>query len=329
VLFGNVAVNMMSVPTVSVVIPCYNMARYLRDAIHSALKQTLPPLEVIVVDDGSTDDTATIATSFAAPVRTIRQKNQGVSVARNSGMEQARGQWIALLDGDDRWLPNKLERLFAALRAAPQNVVCVYSNMYSFDNKRRGVIRCPQWPVEKERRVRLLTTTWIYASSAMVLRSCAVKVKFPPGVTDSEDRIFWARLLDHGSILHVPEPLIEYRRHPHQQTVQHGHSYRAIASLWNWFGETPEVLSAAEREAVWSLLSRKLAETHYHAYWANDQASVEQIKSLYKKMAPQRLPLPPLFERDLPPLAVRYAHHLCWTLRYFLPPGLRPRAPLC
>src|SRR3972149_3633636 len=96
--------------SVSVVIPCYNGAVYLHETIESALAQTHSPLEVLVIDDGSTDDSAAIADSFGSPVRVIRQTNQGESVARNRGIDEARGDWIAFLDSDDVWNPTKLER---------------------------------------------------------------------------------------------------------------------------------------------------------------------------------------------------------------------------
>src|SRR4051812_13046945 len=100
-------------PTISVVIPCYNGALYLRETLESALAQNYAPLEILVVDDGSEDDSAAIAESCGAPVRVIRQPNQGESVARNRGIDEARGDWVAFLDADDLWEPEKLERQVA------------------------------------------------------------------------------------------------------------------------------------------------------------------------------------------------------------------------
>ena len=105
---------------ISVVIPCYNTARYLRETLESALNQTLPPLEVIVVDDGSTDDSAAIAESFGDAVRVIRQHNQGESVARNRGIAEARGTHLLFLDSDDLLHPSALESLYS-----PGDLGCV------------------------------------------------------------------------------------------------------------------------------------------------------------------------------------------------------------
>ena len=95
-------------PLVSVIIPVYNGARFLRAALESVFAQTYRPIEVIVVDDGSSDDSGAIAESFPE-VHYIRQENQGVAAARNNGIEVARGEFFAFLDQDDLWTPEKLK----------------------------------------------------------------------------------------------------------------------------------------------------------------------------------------------------------------------------
>jgi glycosyltransferase involved in cell wall biosynthesis len=97
-------------PLVSVVIAAYNGAQYLPEAIDSALAQTYPKVEVIVVDDGSTDSTAEVVGAYGARVRYLYQQNAGTAAARNTGIQSAQGELIALLDQDDRWLPEKLAR---------------------------------------------------------------------------------------------------------------------------------------------------------------------------------------------------------------------------
>lgn len=110
---------------VSVIIPTYNRARILRRAIESALSQTYGDIEVVVVDDGSTDDTREMLTLMSADrrVRYFRQANAGVSAARNHGMRQARGEFIAFLDSDDSWHPWKLSAQIAALRRCPEAMI--------------------------------------------------------------------------------------------------------------------------------------------------------------------------------------------------------------
>ncbi|WP_129671687.1 glycosyltransferase family A protein [Candidatus Chloroploca sp. Khr17] len=103
---------------VSVIIPVYNGERFLAEALQSVLDQTLPPDEIIVVDDGSTDGSAAVAAQFAG-VHLLRQTNRGVGAALNLGLSHARGDLFAFLDADDRWLPDKLARQVAALNADP------------------------------------------------------------------------------------------------------------------------------------------------------------------------------------------------------------------
>ena len=106
--------------TISVIIPAWNRAREVCRAIDSALAQTLPPLEVIVVDDGSTDETPEVLARYGDRIRVVRQSNQGVAAARNAGIAVARGELLAFLDSDDVWLPRKLELQVARLDADPE-----------------------------------------------------------------------------------------------------------------------------------------------------------------------------------------------------------------
>jgi glycosyltransferase involved in cell wall biosynthesis len=115
--------------SVSVVIPAYNVESYLARAIDSVLDQTQPPDEIIVVDDGSTDQTASIAQSYGSKIRYFHQENAGLSAARNTGIRNAACTWIALLDGDDEWLPVKLQLEIDLLKRNPQ-LVWACTNCY-------------------------------------------------------------------------------------------------------------------------------------------------------------------------------------------------------
>jgi glycosyltransferase involved in cell wall biosynthesis len=114
---------------ISVVIPAYNAAAFLPRCLESVFAQTLKPKEVIVVDDGSTDETAAVAAALGA--RVIRQPNGGISAARNAGIRNASSEWIALMDADDLWAPTKLERQAACIRPG---TVLVYTGIRLFDD---------------------------------------------------------------------------------------------------------------------------------------------------------------------------------------------------
>ena len=105
---------------ISVIIAVYNAERYIGEAIESALNQTLPPAELIVIDDGSTDGTGAIAASFGDAIRYERRSRAGFAAGRNRGVELSNGSYLSFLDADDRFVPDKLERQLAALEADPK-----------------------------------------------------------------------------------------------------------------------------------------------------------------------------------------------------------------
>jgi glycosyltransferase involved in cell wall biosynthesis len=117
-------VSSPSAPLVSVVIPAYNCERFIGDALDSVFVQDYPALEVIVVDDGSTDDTCGVVARYGKAVNLIRQRNAGAAVARNEGLRQARGEYVALLDSDDVWLPGKLRLQVEHLECNPDVAMC-------------------------------------------------------------------------------------------------------------------------------------------------------------------------------------------------------------
>jgi glycosyltransferase involved in cell wall biosynthesis len=124
---------MTSIPMtgVSVIVPAYNYARYLGQALDSILGQSRPPAEVIVVDDGSTDHTAAVAANYGDRIRYLHQANRGPGAARNVGVEHAHGQFLAFLDGDDWWEPAKLEWQLAVFEADPaMDIVFTYVQQY-------------------------------------------------------------------------------------------------------------------------------------------------------------------------------------------------------
>src|SRR5215475_3683990 len=145
---------------ISVLIPTYNRAKFLPDTLSSVFAQTVCVDEVILIDDGSTDDTPAIVQSllaqhsdWAARLQYIRQENHGKSVALNNGLRLARGEWLAFLDSDDTWLPEKLEMQFRALTEFPECRVCLTeSSLGEFQ-------RWPRLPESRARRERLRAGT--------------------------------------------------------------------------------------------------------------------------------------------------------------------------
>lgn len=204
---------------VSVVIPAYNAERYLAEAVESVLRQTFRRLECIVVDDASTDGTARIAQSFHDDrVRYLRVEHGGVARARNAGMKVARGEWVALLDSDDVWLPDKLERQLSAAKTMARTglVLCgYYVSSRSLEPAYRVVPRGSRWAIDDW--MLLQGNGPAMGSTALLRRSLVLEIgEFANELTTSADLDFAHRLAAAAPVVTVRHPLVHYRTHGDQ-----------------------------------------------------------------------------------------------------------------
>jgi GT2 family glycosyltransferase len=197
---------------VSVVIPTFNSGSLVVEAVSSVLAQTQPPTEVIVVDDGSTDDTLAQLAPFGSSVRYIRKENGGVSSARNLGMAQASGEWIAFLDADDVWHPRKLEVQMAAIAKRPE-LGLLGGAMYHWPAETHPVIEpsVASEPIDvtfEELVVRNNIATSTVVVRADVLRSVG---EFDRSLHGPEDFDLWLRIARRARIGFLPVELAGYR----------------------------------------------------------------------------------------------------------------------
>jgi glycosyltransferase involved in cell wall biosynthesis len=192
---------------ISVIIPAYNAARFLPRCLKSVFAQTLKPEEVIVVDDGSTDNTAALAAQLGA--RVISLSNGGISNARNTGIQNASGEWIALLDADDSWAPEKLERQTACIR--PETVL-VYTGLRIFDDV--GV-RAERPAIDAISAITMLRYhNPITPSTVLVRRDSIMRIGgFHKGIRSCEDWEMWVRLQHLGKFEPVTDVLTNYYVH--------------------------------------------------------------------------------------------------------------------
>lgn len=204
---------------VSVIIPAYNQGHYLDQAIQSVLEQTHRNLEVIVVDDGSTDDTATVAQSFAdARVRYIYQENCGLSAARNAGLRHASGEFVSFLDSDDQFLPRKLELLLANLADHPEaGLAAGQAIPIDQAGQRIGEVFDKGMPSES---AQLLLGNPLHVGSVLVRRDWQQRAGlFDESLRSYEDWDMWLRLARVGCPMRwVAQPVSLYRFHPAQMT---------------------------------------------------------------------------------------------------------------
>jgi hypothetical protein len=205
---------------VSVVVPVHNGARYLAEALDSVLAQTHRQLEILVVDDGSTDDTPAVVARYGERLRLLRHAdNRGPSAARNIGLRAARGPFVAFLDSDDRWLPEKLARQAAVLDARP-DVGLVYTGWWHVDAERRRFGEPVIVRDEGDLFRKLVLGNLVHPVAVMVRRSLLEQAGgFDDSIRYNEDWDLFLRLSLRGMRwAGIEEPLCEYRVHPEQAT---------------------------------------------------------------------------------------------------------------
>jgi glycosyltransferase involved in cell wall biosynthesis len=199
----------MSYPTVSVIIPTYNSASLVTQAIDSALAQTAPPAEIIVADDGSTDDTRQRVTAYGKPVIYRGQKNRGVAAARNLGLRRATGQFVAFLDADDLWHPTKLEVQLEVMTAQP-DLGLLGTGRYDPSGVHRAV--SGRGAVTRIAWRDLAVKNYFTASSVMVRRMVLDQVgEFDTTLQGPEDYDLWLRIAAVSAVANVGFPLTGYR----------------------------------------------------------------------------------------------------------------------
>ena len=207
-------------PTVSVIIPAYNAEPFIAETVKSALAQTFTDLEVIVVDDGSSDRTAARLENFGEQIRVLRQANAGVARARNAGAEIATGSWLAFLDADDLWLPHKLERQMAAPDAP-----MLYADRFNIGaRKELPLVQSEVTPMHDGDVFLplLLEGNFITNSSVVVRREVFEELGgFASGVSPAEDWDLWLRLAERHRVSLCTEPLVRYRFHPDGASRNH------------------------------------------------------------------------------------------------------------
>ncbi|MEO6808986.1 MAG: glycosyltransferase family A protein [Isosphaeraceae bacterium] len=229
-----------------VVIPAYNAAATVRRALDSVLAQAQPPRAVVVVDDGSSDETAAIVESYGAPVRLIRQANAGPGAARNRGARETSSPWIALLDADDEWLPGKMKAQMALTSDPKVGVVCCPSQGFH-----------PPFPEPCD-----LAALWrrnpLSLSSAVVRRTAFESVE-----GFSSDRLLdpvadydlWLRIVSGGwRFVQVSKPLLRYHTTPgnlSSQTARFAASELALVDrLGLSLGMDPANVAAKRQEIL-------------------------------------------------------------------------------
>jgi hypothetical protein len=242
-------------PVVSVIIPAWNAAATLAETVRSAAAQSHSTIEILIVDDGSTDATRSIAEGLAAAdprIRVLAQPNAGVAAARNAGLAQARGAWAAWLDADDLWHPAKLARQLAAAAAAPRPPAFIYTG-YRMIDAADVVGPLPRTLADVSGHTlcqQIATTYFTNVSSFMapieLARACGghdSRLR-DNGVEGAEDLLLQLRLAMRGPASCIPEALVGYRMHGANMSRAIARAARSNLLALQWIqDEAPEVPS--------------------------------------------------------------------------------------
>lgn len=251
---------------ISVVIPAYNAEPFIAMTVRSALQQTYQDIEVIVVDDGSTDGTAACLDEFGDRIRVLRQANAGVARARNAGVAMAKGSWIAFLDADDLWLPEKLERQMATAEAP-----LLYTNRFNIGA--RGGLPVVQSAVTQMHEgdvflPLLLEGNFITNSSVVIRRDVFESTGgFESSVSPAEDWDLWLRVAERHPARLCAEPLVRYRFHPDGASRNHQKMGRMRTGVI-----ARALMSERGRDLPWWMRRQVWAQTWVTNGWDAGQA---------------------------------------------------------
>ncbi len=255
----------------SVVMPAFNSSKYIEESLQSVFQQTRPAYEVIVIDDGSTDNTAEIAMKF--PVKLVKQTNQGPSKARNLGIEVSEGDWIAFLDADDLWHKSKIESIEEVIKIDPE--VEMISSSYKSGNQASG------WKTISPRKLfnknenlfkQIYRRNFIATSSVVIKKEVLNEVGvFNSSLPSAEDFDLWLRIaLAQKNYHYINNPLLYYRIHDTSLTSNPLYSHDMIEDIFNRYAPYAGYTLFFKRVIIWKItiiLSLLQQKKYYSSIW--------------------------------------------------------------
>jgi glycosyltransferase involved in cell wall biosynthesis len=277
-----------SLPTASVLVPCYNAEPYLRQALDSVAAQTCAPLECIVVDDGSTDGSGDIAASYGPPFRVIRQANQGRAAAMNRAIEEARGDAVLFLDADDFWLPEMIEAQIGTL--ASSDAAMVYCRAIRCDERGIDLPERVAEPLSSDCLRELLFSNQLNGCGACVRTEVLRAVGgFDGRFWPADDYHLWLRIAARHRIAFQPQPLGRYRWYPQQAS---GARVRmqlvALAAKLDFLRSHPEVERRLGDAHIRQAVEEPFFETLRRYCTARVQPAARRLARCYLRHWPTR-----------------------------------------
>lgn len=239
-------------PKISVIIPTYNRAHLISRAIQSVLDQTYRDLEIIVVDDGSADNTEEVIKSFKnEKIRYLQHnKNKGASAARNTGIRASRGEYIAFQDSDDEWFPDKLEKQIKAFNNSSPEVGVVYSGFYRVEGDKKIYVPNDDRFTYKEGNIHgeLLKGNFVGTPAVLIKKECFERVKyFDEYIPALEDWELWIEISKHYHFKYIDEPLLNSYSTPNSVNLNQKNLLKAreiiLKNHLNDFSKSKKILS--------------------------------------------------------------------------------------
>lgn len=265
---------------VSVVIPCFNGEAFLATAIGSALAQGIESLEVIAVDDGSTDGSPRIMESYGSRIKVVRQANHGLPAARNAGLKVCRGRYVSFLDCDDYWRPDFASTMLSALETSGAAIAyCGWQNV-GLTGGRGDPFLPPDYEADPEKHVLLLSGVRWPVHAAMVRRDVVEDVGgFDSRWTSCEDFAFWLRAAMTRRLIRVPEVMAFYRHHDGVQMTKK--RAQVARNFWliqrEYLRGDPKLRRELGDETIRRITHGALLARGYDCFWDRDLASSQAI----------------------------------------------------
>lgn len=266
---------------ISIIMPCFNASLHLPRSFDSVLGQTYSHLELIAVDDGSRDGTLAWLQAQTDPrVRVISQPNRGVSAARNAGLAEAKGHFIAFLDADDTWALNFLERMVGAFEADPSIglAYCGWLNV-GLPGGRGAPFVPPDYEVPDKKAMLITNNRWPIHACLTKRALVSAAGGFDPRFAVGEDFLLWLEIGCFQRIRRVPEVLAYYFHHDGvQATRDRVRAARQLRDVQEAFLQRhPEVFAELGRTRVRELTDGTLLSRAYDAYWRRDLTTAQPI----------------------------------------------------
>ncbi len=270
-------------PSVAAIIPCFNARRFVADAVHSALVQTYPRVQIVVIDDGSTDRPGDVLRPFQDRIKFVAQPHQGLAAARNRGIAETEAELIALLDADDRWHQDKIRRQVAVLESRPECCL-VYTARQLIDKVGEPIQEGTTWyplppePVHGECLLELVRANRLMSSSVLFWRAAlSAGSWFDQRLAACEDWDLWLRLAERYQIGYVDEPLTEIRVHDSNMTLDARQMYASSLQVWE------QIIRRGQRKEAVALAQAILLPAAHREYEAGN---ISRARELYRACTP-------------------------------------------